>query len=64
MTIVNQNREHIDSQDDLGFGLGLALTERLVERYGWTYDVEEKTNGRKVTLVLPYDEDVNADSEV
>ena len=64
ITIVNQNREHIDSQDDLGFGLGLALTERLVKRYGWTYDVEEKTNGRRVTLVLPYEEGVNADSEV
>lgn len=64
MTIVNQNREHIDSQDDLGFGLGLALTERLVERYGWTYNVEEKTNGRRVTLVLPYEEGINADSEV
>ncbi len=62
ITIINQNRDNVSSRDDLGFGLGLALTERLVERYGWAYDVEESVNGRKVTLVLPYDNQVDAEN--
>jgi signal transduction histidine kinase len=50
--ISNINTHKITPKQDLGFGLGLLLTEQLVARYGWGYDVEKRSNGRCVTLDL------------
>ncbi len=50
--ISNINTDKITPKQDLGFGLGLLLTEQLVDRYGWGYDVEKHGNGRCVTLDL------------
>ncbi|MBO1256674.1 HAMP domain-containing histidine kinase [Alteromonas sp. 5E99-2] len=50
VTILNVNTESTGHQPDLGFGIGLSLTEQLVTRYGWHYDVRELDNGRCVTL--------------
>jgi signal transduction histidine kinase len=50
ITITNVNEPISNSKTDLGFGVGLPLTEQLVERYGWRYEVREFENGRSVTL--------------
>ena len=52
LSITNQNFD-VDEQstaDELGFGLGLELTEKLVKQYGWQYKVTEVQGGRKVEL--------------
>ena len=38
--------------DDLGFGLGLKLTDKLVERFAWQYDVEVEETGHRVTVAF------------
>lgn len=51
IVIISNTNIHCNSySQELGFGLGLQLTEQLVSRYGWGYDVEERENGRRVTL--------------
>lgn len=40
----------LDAQNDLGFGLGLELTERLVKHYGWQYTNIAKSNGHYVEI--------------
>ncbi|MDG3085773.1 HAMP domain-containing sensor histidine kinase [Vibrio hannami] len=45
-------------QPDLGFGLGLELSEKLIARYGWRYinkehnSDEKETHGREVSLIF------------
>ncbi len=50
--ISNFNTHKSNPKQELGFGLGLRLTEQLVARYGWGYDVDKHDNGRCVTLDL------------
>ncbi|GGI85620.1 sensor histidine kinase [Shewanella gelidii] len=52
LSITNQNTDAADQStaDELGFGLGLELTEKLVKQSGWHYQVIEVDGGRKVDL--------------
>ncbi|WP_351122015.1 hypothetical protein [Shewanella sp. T24-MNA-CIBAN-0130] len=47
---------HCDSSaydaDDLGFGLGLELTQKLIAQYGWYYHHTDMGSGRKVSVVF------------
>lgn len=47
--IVN-NSEVESEQVSLGFGLGLELSERIIQHYGWQFNVIKLSNGRDVTL--------------
>ncbi|MGR5145718.1 hypothetical protein ACQKP8_04110 [Photobacterium alginatilyticum] len=35
---------------DLGFGLGLDLTEKLVKRFGWQYEHRKEVTGHVVRV--------------
>ncbi|WP_068713220.1 sensor histidine kinase [Vibrio tritonius] len=48
--IVNRDAGEVDSQDQLGFGLGLELTNRIIRQYDWSYDTLDSANGREVTI--------------
>lgn len=48
--INHRSTDHI--QDELGFGLGLELTEKLCSRLHWDYNSVILDNGRRVTLTL------------
>lgn len=50
--IINQEKAESE-KEDLGFGLGLELTERLCQRLGWSYHNEQKDKGHFVTLTFP-----------
>lgn len=50
LTIINQNLTKDDATESLGFGLGLELTERLVEHYGWQYKNEITDKGHYVEI--------------
>ena len=52
ITNLNLADDGSDLNDELGFGLGLELTERLVKQYGWGYVVTPFADGRCVELVL------------
>ncbi|MCC4832474.1 HAMP domain-containing histidine kinase [Shewanella sp. 10N.7] len=54
ISITNHNLD-VDDQsesDDLGFGLGLELTEKLVRQYGWGYEVMSTEAGRRVEVTF------------
>ncbi|WP_418357999.1 MULTISPECIES: sensor histidine kinase [Shewanella] len=48
--VINQSQAYTSSSDDLGFGLGLELTTRLIAQYDWPYQNIETNRGRKVTI--------------
>ncbi|KLN63812.1 MULTISPECIES: sensor histidine kinase [Vibrio] len=50
--ITNHNISPGDIKDELGFGLGLELTERLIKQYGWYYENRVMDSGYRVELVL------------
>ncbi|MBW3695916.1 HAMP domain-containing histidine kinase [Vibrio sp. T187] len=50
VTILNQNLNGSIDDNNLGFGLGLELTNRLVSQYGWHYHNQELENGRRVVV--------------
>ncbi|MDO6762822.1 HAMP domain-containing sensor histidine kinase [Agarivorans sp. 1_MG-2023] len=50
LVIINHNLSDDTHNDDLGFGLGLELTERLMKQYGWYYLNHATTNGRRVEV--------------
>ncbi|WP_394242901.1 sensor histidine kinase [Vibrio astriarenae] len=52
LVIVNSNVQENEQADDLGFGLGLELTERLVSQYGWHYVNQTTATGRRVELII------------
>ena len=37
VAIINSNEDRVIDSSDLGFGLGLQLTKKLADRYGWLY---------------------------
>ncbi|MBW8189743.1 HAMP domain-containing histidine kinase [Neiella marina] len=49
--ITNHSEEHA-GQQELGFGLGLQLAERLIQRFGWHYRTTELEDGRRVEVVF------------
>ncbi|TEW54582.1 HAMP domain-containing histidine kinase [Psychromonas sp. RZ22] len=57
LIISNKNVKGENNQDELGFGLGLELTKRLVQHYGWKYKNIATDNGHYVEI------DFNIDSE-
>lgn len=54
LTIVNTNTASNEKWKNLeGFGIGLVLVQRIVEKINITYQVENFDNGRSVQLSLP-----------
>ena len=50
VVIVNCNTDGLIEDNELGFGLGLELTERLLAQYDWQYHNQEQAGGRKVQV--------------
>lgn len=50
VTISNRDESVSDAQDTLGFGLGLELTDRIIQQYKWHYKTVEHSYGRDVTI--------------
>jgi len=50
LLIVNQNLTEVSSGDELSFGLGLQLTEKLIEQYNWKYESTELDTGKEVIV--------------
>lgn len=55
--IINQNTTNTDQNsilmnDNLGFGLGLSLTKKIIEQYQWQYKATDITGGRNVCVVF------------
>jgi signal transduction histidine kinase len=50
LEIINSNALAEESQHELGFGLGLELTERLIARQGWKYINQETDSGCHVQI--------------
>ena len=52
LSIENINMASNENVEELGFGLGLELTERLIVQYGWYYENIETASGRKVKIIF------------
>ncbi|WP_375748360.1 sensor histidine kinase [Vibrio sp. HN007] len=50
LIIINSDVSENKAAEDLGFGLGLELTEKLISKYGWRYTSIEKPCGREVSI--------------
>ncbi|MGF1681279.1 sensor histidine kinase [Photobacterium minamisatsumaniensis] len=57
-SIVNHSYNSPHEQDDLGFGLGLELTQRLITQYGWQYQTIKSNDGWRVDVVLEISTDL------
>ncbi|WP_164839177.1 hypothetical protein [Shewanella livingstonensis] len=47
---MNQCESYANSSKDLGFGIELKLTKRLITQYDWSYPNIETNRGRKVSI--------------
>lgn len=52
LSIVNHNLDAQAEPDDLGFGLGLELTKRLIEQSGWRYLSTSSDNCWRSTVIF------------
>ena len=59
LVITNHNVSQGDGEEELGFGLGLELTERLINQYGWYYDNSATNSGRRVELHFSLTDDAD-----
>ncbi|WFB46372.1 sensor histidine kinase [Vibrio coralliilyticus] len=59
LVITNHNVSQGDGEEELGFGLGLELTERLINQYGWYYDNSATDSGRRVELHFSLTDDAD-----
>ncbi|MEZ8184882.1 histidine kinase dimerization/phospho-acceptor domain-containing protein [Shewanella sp. 5S214] len=50
VSIANQCDSYADSFEELGFGLGLELTTRLITQYDWDYQNLDTNRGHKVSI--------------
>ncbi|WP_299491267.1 HAMP domain-containing sensor histidine kinase [uncultured Shewanella sp.] len=50
--IENTHIDPIAKPDDLGFGLGLQLTQRLIKKFHWHYNSESTAMGHKVEVIF------------
>jgi signal transduction histidine kinase len=50
--IRNHDIQPGEAEENLGFGLGLKLTKRIIEHYHWQYEVEEIVGGRDVCITF------------
>ena len=50
LEIDNYNFSENEPEQELGFGLGLELTERLISQYGWYYENQPTLSGRFVLI--------------
>ncbi|MBB1380858.1 sensor histidine kinase [Shewanella sp. 11B5] len=50
VSIANQCKSYANSFEELGFGLGLELTTRLISQYDWDYQNIDTNRGRKVSI--------------
>ncbi|NVD09030.1 HAMP domain-containing histidine kinase [Vibrio sp. JPW-9-11-11] len=48
--ISNHSHESQSASDELGFGLGLELTERLIAKCGWRYSISGRANTWRVEV--------------
>lgn len=52
-TRTHSESEHIEdsaTHNELGFGLGMKLVEKLTKQFGWRYSTEKLTHGYKVSI--------------
>lgn len=52
VSISNRLDESGEGEQDLGFGLGLQLTERLIDKMNWAYQVQVRADGRDAVITL------------
>lgn len=57
LSIINQNNDDIEittifDHDNLGFGLGLSLTERIIQQYQWQYNTTDIIGGKDVSVTF------------
>ncbi|WP_350431924.1 HAMP domain-containing sensor histidine kinase [Shewanella sp. H8] len=50
VSMINESDSGHHHSEELGFGLGLELTTRLINHYDWDYQNIETNSGRKVTI--------------
>ncbi|PKG79630.1 hypothetical protein CXF80_15660 [Shewanella sp. Actino-trap-3] len=52
VNIENHCDSTVYDADDLGFDLGLELTQKLIAQYGWYYHHTDMGSGGKVSVVF------------
>ncbi|KGJ91552.1 sensor histidine kinase [Colwellia psychrerythraea] len=55
VTIVNveSNQDAIDNNhEELGFGLGMQLVEKLSNQFGWQYEITQDSKGYQVSIIF------------
>lgn len=51
ISIINDDIEN-NNKDNLGFGFGLSLTAKLIDKMDWSYQNEARPGGHKVIIRL------------